>query len=294
MAAKYDGRKVTLKWKLPGSPVGEILISRLDEPPKAKECELFNVSEIPILKRFSGDATICDDYEVRLGDVYYYAFYTVKRSVAVYCGCLEVALFEEVKNLIATNQQGEVYLTWDWPESIDYVQVVRHRLSAGGTSKKKEWSYTRGQYDMNGSMMCDKVNSCPCKYRYYIHTVRRYRGKTVTSLGTSTEVIGGKLPTITYKLKKGRKKVVVTCDISEFYFPFSGLVLRKKESERPIDINDGVEVDRWKRIQPQRTVLLEDRDPEFNGNTYYQVFLADPREAEIVKIEAPPINELRV
>jgi len=231
--------------------------------------------------------------------VYYYALYTVKQRMARYCGYLEVALLEEVEDLEAFNQDGNIDLTWDWPADIDYVKVVRTPVDTDGDPEKCRF-YTRERYYKNGSRMIDEVGPNRCKYRYQIHTARYYRGKPVTSLtGACIEVIGGHLPKITYKLYWKPKKnsvVEVECDISKVDCQFSGLVLRKKKSERPKDAWDGEEVDRWKSdTQNQSTkVVLRDSNPEFGENTYYRVFLADPKDAEIIKVGASPTNILRV
>jgi hypothetical protein len=299
MAAKYDGREVTLTWNLPSSPLDEILISRLNAPPKATERESFDVSEIPILKRLPGEKTSYKDNEVISGEVYYYAFYTVKQRIAVFCGYLEVALLEEVKNLKAVNQDGDIILTWDWPPKIDYVKVFRTPVYPDKESKpytRGQYIYTRKQYI---SGFIDKVGPNRCKYQYKVHTARKYNGKEVMSpTGACVEVTGGGLPEITYKLNiRPRKKIVeVECDISQVDFPFSGLVLRKKKSARPKNAMDGEEAARWKSntLKKQSTkVVLIDPNPELDGHTYYRVFLMDKKDDEIVKIKLPPVSRLK-
>jgi len=288
-----------LKWQLPSSPLDAILISRLNVPPKATVRELFDVSEISFLKRLPGKTTSYTDSDTNSGEVYYYAFYTVKQQTAVYCGYIEVALLEDVKNLKAVNKNGDIILTWDWPPNIDYVKVFRTPVYTDKESK----IYTREQYK---SMMLDKVGPKRCKYRYKVHAVRCYPGgkEVISSTGALVEVTGGRLPEITYKLNirskdrwklKSPKIVEVECDISQVDFLFSGLSLRKKKFARLKDKWDGKEVDRWQGDESNQLtkVVLRDLKPELVGKTYYRVFLVGDDE-EIVKIQSPPISELKV
>jgi phage-related protein len=308
LTATPTGETIAFRWELPKSSIDAVVILRADAPPKESVGQIFPLTDIPstphLLERLPGDKTSYHDREVRFGDVYCYAFYTVKADMAVYSGASgQVPLLENVTHLTARNWGDTVCLKWQWPTYVNVVQVFRERTDNG---QKKSWYYTRELYNNQGTILLDQEVSPGRKYRYRIHTCLNHQGQVFKSPdGAAIEVLTGDLPLIDYQLDVRRKRrwkrnrstsVEVVCDISRVKFPFGGLVLRKKKLERPRNARDGEEVCRWQGsvATPSTPVILTDASPELDGETYYRVFLIHPEDEKSIKIRLPPVNRVRV
>jgi len=312
----YDGHKVVLKWSISDSTTHKVYICRSKLQPSLSSNSELNIHDIKDILAIISVTSTTDCYEdsgTVSGDIYYYAFYTVKHDLAVYSGFVKVAVLEPVKNLKAFNRNGDVYLQWDWPLRPDIAYVTLYRNNV------KIMNMTYQQYNMNGSMFLDKVDKSPKLYSYTIDTCYRIKSTIYNAwCSVNIDVTGGCLPKIQYFLKVKKGTVEVSCRIPKCISNFGGLVLLKKTDSEPKDRSDGVTVCQYRSLfnnnkygnsivskllnllnqflksDYEEITLNDDLSPNESNDTYYKLFLLNESDEHKIKIEHPPITDIKV
>jgi hypothetical protein len=292
LRVKYESGVVKVCWELPPKSIDKIMVSRLEAPPAAKVGDSFDASNISSSIELSGDAVLYEDKTAKIGNVYYYAVYTLRGATATFCGYVQVPLLGQVQSLSARNQRGEIWLQWKWPDGIEIVRVYRKRASSAGETVKV---CTRGQYTSLGFFV-DKIPTKPDQYIYQVRSVRSEGEKRIESLlFAEVTVVGGALPKITYAVRKRKSEVEVKCSLPDVGANFCGLDLVWNDSRDPLSPDDGEIVDRFrpngKRLPKE--VTLRDKHP--SGRGYYKVFLTEPdRKKQMVDLINPPLSERKI
>lgn len=221
-----------------------------------------------------------------------YALPVTKHGQATVIGQQKVLKYiPDVSNISgASDQKGDLYLKWNWPQDVEQVVVVYSEKEYSTDPKDAEAVQrhcSKVSYEAFNGYKIENIKS----YKHLFITIyvgEEINGQTIYSEGARYFYTTAKPIEIQYRLDfKGllKKKKVISVKSSDPSVASPELLLVKQQGRQPLSKDDGTEI----FVVPQGTDLAKyeiDLSAHIDRNAYFKLFYANENDRTRFLLEA--------